>query len=207
MSQSIKRDNPERQALLSEFIIEIEGKPFVTFSGLLNLAHETGLFTLTTELIQTPSKENGHTAIVKATVVTITGTYSDFGDASPISVGDDKFIPHILRYASTRAKARVLRDALNIGYPALEELTPSETMKNGSGEKASQKPITERQLEALYQLAKRLELCDEEASSFPSLSCNDASVKIQELNQRLKVLHIEKSRNCSQQSTAQESIH
>lgn len=204
MNRVINRENKQRKTALEDFIVEIDGKSFVTFSGLLNLAHETGLFSITTELIQVPSAVNGNMAIVKASVVTIAGTYTDFGDASPESVGE-KFIPHIIRYASTRAKARVLRDALNIGFPAIEELVPSETTKKETPKiEYEPKPITARQLEALHQMAKLLNLPEEEVESMKSLDRLGASDKIQELNRRLQ---IEKSRNCSQQSTAHDDFH
>ena len=46
--------------------------------------------------------------------------FSDIGDADPSNV-NRKIAPHIIRMASTRAKARVLRDLCNIGITCLEE--------------------------------------------------------------------------------------
>ncbi len=53
--------------------------------------------------------------------------FIDVGDASPDSVGADKFVPHLLRVASTRAKARVLRDAYGIAMTSVEELVTNRT--------------------------------------------------------------------------------
>ena len=61
------------------------------------------------------------TAICMAEVVTEKGTFRDYGDANPGNV-DSMIIPHIIRMAVTRAKARAFRDAVNIGVVAIEDL-------------------------------------------------------------------------------------
>jgi hypothetical protein len=99
----------------------LETKEIVTYAGLLNRAHEEGLKKVSTELIQCPSKANDMTAICMAEVVTEKGTFRDYGDANPENV-DSMIIPHIIRMAVTRAKARAFRDAVNIGVVAIEEL-------------------------------------------------------------------------------------
>jgi len=68
-----------------------------------------------------PAKENGEVAIVRAVVRTQRGTFTGIGDASPGNV-NRRIAAHVLRMAETRAKARALRDAVNIGVVALEEL-------------------------------------------------------------------------------------
>ena len=47
--------------------------------------------------------------------------FAESGDATPDNV-NKKVRPHFARMALTRAKARALRDALNIGMCSLEEL-------------------------------------------------------------------------------------
>lgn len=96
-------------------------KDVVTYPGLLSKAHEEGLVSVKTRLIQAPTEENGRTAISKAIVVTKKGQFEGIGDASPDNV--NSFIaPHLIRVAETRAKARALRDAVNIGVVSFEEL-------------------------------------------------------------------------------------
>jgi hypothetical protein len=104
-----------------EFIVERNGKSFVLYAGLLDLAHERGLKAVTTTLVQIPSDLNGHMAIVHATVETSQGTFTGLGDAAPDNVAR-MMVPHLIRMAETRAKARALRDAVNVGVTALEEL-------------------------------------------------------------------------------------
>jgi hypothetical protein len=113
----------KRKPKLDErFIINIKGRDFVVYSGLLDLAHQKGLLKLNTEIIQYPTKENGNLAISRAIAELNTGEmFSDIGDAGPGNVTKE-IAPHILRMSSTRAKGRVLRDLTNIGMTCLEEL-------------------------------------------------------------------------------------
>ncbi len=106
-----------------EFMITRQGKQYVLFAGLLDEAHERGLRGIDTELIQVPSDENGNVAVVKAVVEMEDGrAFGGIGDASPENVGR-AIAPHLIRMAETRAKARALRDAVNVGATALEELS------------------------------------------------------------------------------------
>ncbi len=104
-----------------EYMIERQGKRFVLYAGLLDEAHARGLRSIETELLQAPSVENGEVAVARAVVRTEDGKFSGIGDASPQNVGR-AIAPHIIRMAETRAKARALRDAINVGVTALEEL-------------------------------------------------------------------------------------
>lgn len=93
----------------------------VTYAGLLSLAHDQGLKKIETTLVQMPDQSNGQTAVFLAIIETEKGSFKGHGDANPDNVAS-RIIPHIIRMAETRAKARALRDAVNIGVVALEEL-------------------------------------------------------------------------------------
>lgn len=104
-----------------EHLVERQGRQFVLYAGLLDLAHAQGLKAIRTQLLQIPSEENGQTAIVAAEVETEKGVFSGIGDANPSNVAR-AMLTCTIRLAETRAKARALRDATNIGVAALEEL-------------------------------------------------------------------------------------
>ena len=105
-------------------------KDVVTYAGLLNLGHEEGLKRIETHYLQLPTAANKWTAVVSAEVETKKGVFKSHGDANPENV-HTRIAPHIIRMADTRAKARALRDAVNIGVVAIEELE-----LNGKGEAA-----------------------------------------------------------------------
>lgn len=105
-----------------KFIVNLQGKSYVTYEGLLDLAHQKNLNSIKVELIQIPTNENNMLAICKATATADNEVFTDYGDASPQSV-NTKIVPHLIRMASTRAKARVLRDLTNVGMTAIEELS------------------------------------------------------------------------------------
>jgi hypothetical protein len=94
----------------------------IAFKGLLSLAHEEGLRSVRTKLIQIPSEENGRTAIAISKVRTSRGRFTGIGDANPGNV-NRRIAPHVIRMAETRATARALRLAVNIGEVAIEELS------------------------------------------------------------------------------------
>lgn len=111
-----------RPKLEDTFIKRIDDKDFVLYAGLLDVAHQKNLCTVDVELIQNPTNENGNTAICKARVETVDGRrFADIGDANPQNC-NSKVSKHLIRMASTRAKARAFRDMDNIGMTALEEL-------------------------------------------------------------------------------------
>lgn len=132
-SKAAQEQRP-RPALDKRFLVNLKGKEFVQYSGLLDLAHQNGLSELKVELLQYPSSDNGMECIVQATAVTDSGMmFCDVGDANPGNT-NKAVAQHIIRMASTRAKARVLRDLTNIGMTALEELgEDAGEMINGAG--------------------------------------------------------------------------
>lgn len=154
-----------------KYVINLQGRDFVTYDGLLDEATRLGLVGIDTELLQAPNEANHWTAIVKATAVFLgengTRTFTGIGDANPSNVNRN-IAPHSIRMAETRAKARALRDALNVKGCSFEELgadteshdhAPAATVRhaesNGTPKASPNKPASEKQIGLIGSLMKK----------------------------------------------------
>lgn len=143
--------------LNEKFIINLQGKSYVTYEGLLDLAHQKNLKSMEVELLQIPAPDNNMTAICRAVATTEGERFQDMGDASPDSV-TSALVPHLIRMASTRAKARVLRDLTNVGMTAIEELSLEEPLSDTEENtgRPQGEPPTLRQIETIKKLSEEL---------------------------------------------------
>jgi hypothetical protein len=108
----------DRVDIPPQYIQVINGKPFVRYAGLLAMAHELGLQHLEATFISVTDQ----LALAQATATFLDGRrFTESSDATPENVHFG-VRPHFARLALTRAKARALRDALNISMCAVEEL-------------------------------------------------------------------------------------
>ena len=127
------------------FIVQIDNQDFVKYAGLLDLAHQKKLTNLEVEILQYPTQENERTAICRAHAKTAFGeSFIDVGDANPTNC-NYKVAKHLIRMASTRGKARALRDLTDVGLTALEELGDSDEVigseEKGTAQKGRVKPF------------------------------------------------------------------
>jgi hypothetical protein len=132
-----------------QYVIQREGKSYALYAGLLDLAHERGLLSIETVLVQLPTEANGNVAVVQATVRLsdaqgVLRTFQGIGDAAPGNV-NRMMAPHLLRLAETRAKARALRDAVNVGEALADD--PSDE----AGEPSAAQRTEERQSPGTHQ--------------------------------------------------------
>lgn len=190
----------KRRTVKKEYLINWQGNDFVKYEGLLDEAHQQGLCRISTTLIQVPSPENGNVAIAAAEVETSKGSFSGLGDAAPNNV-NRMIVPHLVRMAETRAKARALRDAINVGVTALEELgdldEPSaesaavtrastraaetrEPYRADAPKASPHRPASANQLATIAKLSRLLGHAEEPD---PSMSSADASARITDLSQ------------------------
>ena len=109
---------PPGTDLPASYMHLIDGQPFVKYAGLLTMAHAQGLHQLDARF----TAVSDTLAVAQATATFTDGRrFTESGEATPENVGS-KVRPHFARLALTRAKARCLRDALNISLCAVEEL-------------------------------------------------------------------------------------
>ena len=103
----------------SSDIINIKGKDFMTYEGLLKKAHEKGKF----DMVITESwvSEDMKMAWCKVRLTAEGQIFDGFGSSTPDNTGQ-MTSDHPVEMAHTRAKGRALRDYLNIGQVMAEEL-------------------------------------------------------------------------------------
>ena len=96
-------------------VVQLQGKDFITYDGLLDMAHQMGLVSIETELVDKDPY------IFRATAKTEAQTFTGYGDADNNNV-NSMIAKHKIRMAETRAKARALRDLTNVGMCSVEEM-------------------------------------------------------------------------------------
>ena len=105
-------------AVPAQYVVTIQGKAFVRFAGLLTMAHERGLVSLTVGW----TYNDVELSLAQAVATFQDGRrFEECGDATPANV-TKKVAPHFRRVALTRALARCLRHALGVDLVAVEEL-------------------------------------------------------------------------------------
>lgn len=115
---------PDYSVVPPQFWTKHQGRDFILYAGLLDAAHRKygGISKIEITPLERPTAENNFTAETFARITFQDGqVFEETGDANSTSVGR-MIVPHIRRMANTRAKARALRDAINIGTAAFEEL-------------------------------------------------------------------------------------
>lgn len=124
-----------------EFWVDLKGKRYPTWPGVLIAMHEEGLIGIEVTALQYPTAENGMVAICQATVTmrgdgTREQIYTEIADACPSNV-NPRMAGAVLRLAATRAKGRAGRDAIALGDTLLEELPGDEEMERPNGHRVA----------------------------------------------------------------------
>lgn len=103
----------------NKWIIKVQRKDFVTFSGLLWLGKQMGVVSIETLPILA-DYENGR-FVFQTTVAGEQGTYTTEGEASTLNTSKNMY-PYLRSLAGTRSTARALRLYCAVGLTAYEEL-------------------------------------------------------------------------------------
>lgn len=173
-----------KSKLDEKFIVSLQGKDFVTYEGLLQLAHQKGLTSIKTEIVQLPTNENNSQCIVKAIVQGKDNEHFEgYGDADKGNVSR-MIAKHIIRMAETRAKARALRDFTNIGMTAVDELGgEEESVSNKSTQTDDRKVLknksyaSDKQLNFMYKLVKDKKYGNDKIAKYIKTAYNKDSSK------------------------------
>lgn len=158
--------NNNKPAVKEKYAIKVKGTESLTYPGKLDYAHQCGIKSIQTEIIQYPNEANKHMAICSATVITKDGgTFMDIADASPDNVPPACRGGYI-RIASTRAKSRAISDAFNIIAQLDEDIsgeyetnhtiidiTPEPSTKSFAG--GGNKPISSSQIGFITKLCQQ----------------------------------------------------
>lgn len=166
--------------LNKKFIVNLKGKDFVEYGGLIDLAHQLKLKSIKTDIVQFPNKENNNQCIVKAIIATEDEkVFEGYGDADPSNV-NSMIARHLIRMAETRAKARALRDLTNVGMTAIEELGGDEEPKKQNKDHQALKDnslATDSQLPLIGKLMKDKNYSAESMVSYIDKMYNKKSSK------------------------------
>lgn len=164
-----------------KFITNLQGKEFMTYNGLIALAKEKGLLSITSTIIQFPSVENGETIIVMAEAIGIEKVggvtkevrYTGIGDANKSNC-NRQVGQHFIRMAETRAKGRALRDFLGIDMVMSEELGGSAV----ESDDPAKRTITKEMISQISSLIGVCGLSKDDARSFAVRSCGTGDFKL-----------------------------
>lgn len=115
-NNEIKQESKDKKP---NFIVNIKGKDFMTYEGLLAKAHEKGKF----DMIITESwvSEDMKKAWCKVRLTADGQVFDGFGSSTPDNTGE-MTQSHPVEMSHTRAKGRAFRDYLNIGQAMAEEI-------------------------------------------------------------------------------------
>jgi len=120
MLEKPKFDTTEKKDSGSKYIVNISGKDFMTYEGLLNKAHEKKE-NFNMEIVESFVSADMKMAWCKVRITADGRIFDGFGSSTPENTGK-MTSDHPIEMAHTRAKGRALRDYLNIGQAMAEEL-------------------------------------------------------------------------------------
>ncbi len=156
----MKNDNQMNPTASSE-ITQVNSFLNLISQDFMNEIRQIGITGMQRTIKQAPAQDNGHTAICSVQVDTSQGEFSDFGVATPDSIGGSIDAGELLEKASTQGTRKALgmvlfahntQPVLDITPPPSKQLPSnkpltqhqSHTSKNGNG--GGGKPASDKQI-------------------------------------------------------------
>lgn len=116
----LEKKAPEENKEKSNHIVNIKGKNFMTYEGVLNKLHEKSKGNFSLIILESWNSEDLKSATCKVRLTVGDNIFDGIGSSTPQNTG--KVTDHPVEIANTRAKGRALRDYLNIGEIMTEEM-------------------------------------------------------------------------------------
>lgn len=174
--------------LNSDELIETESGKFVKLNGLVRLAHEKGLRSTDSTFNGTfVNKHDEQVVVMKFEVSFKDGTkFSAHGDACSSNT-DEGYNQYLIPIAESRAKARALRDALNIRICSVEEVQMSKLKRKSWSKKGrtitEAENISEEQKTLINKLKHKHKLNDD---TFKKFAMSKAKIRIHSIDNLTK---------------------
>lgn len=114
------KSEPNKNSEKNPHIVDIKGKDYMTYEGVLNKLHEKSQGNFSIVILESYQSDDMKRASCKVRLTVGENVFDGIGSSTPENTGS--VTDHPIELSHTRAKGRAIRDYLNIGKVMAEEL-------------------------------------------------------------------------------------